>query len=287
MIYYFCAFKFVICKQLSLGKWKWGFQWSVPLMFPRFVSGQQGFNDSYIFRAISFFSSFLSRFFPVWQFELVNWISVGFGYPFFTFPFFHLFCSFYLYPEMWENLIFYHNTFIYLMVAFSTGKWTLHMRHVALVAISGTIILVLYPGIFDKSLLRMIGCQDDCPSNQHQVTCPVVLFLIVFCEIFLQLPVFEIAWWTGARDQQKQHRSSKTTVFAGPKDQQLVLYFGNSHCPNIVPNTWNTFQSSKTVWWFKFSVVFHVALPLEIMIKSFWLLTYFFGPPQLIPDHQR
>ena len=37
--------------------------------------------------------------------------------------------------------------------------------------------------------------------------------------------VFEIAWWTGARDQQKQRRSSKTPVYAGPKDQQLVLFF--------------------------------------------------------------
>ena len=57
------------------------------------------------------------------------------------------------------------------------------------------------------------------------------------------ITVFEIAWWTGARDQQKQRRSSKTPVYAGPKDQQLVLFFfSNSHCPNIVQNT---FQSSK------------------------------------------
>ena len=33
--------------------------------------------------------------------------------------------------------------------------------------------------------------------------------------------VFEIDWWTGAQDQQKKHRSSNTTVFACPKDQQL------------------------------------------------------------------
>ena len=39
------------------------------------------------------------------------------------------------------------------------------------------------------------------------------------------ISVFEIAWWTGARDQQKQCRSSKTPVYAGPKDQQLVLFF--------------------------------------------------------------
>ena len=39
------------------------------------------------------------------------------------------------------------------------------------------------------------------------------------------MAVFEIAWWTGARDQQKQRRSSKTPVYAGPKDQQLVLFF--------------------------------------------------------------
>ena len=56
--------------------------------------------------------------------------------------------------------------------------------------------------------------------------------------------IFEIACWTGARDQQKQCRSGKTTVFAGSKDQQLLLGFGNSHCQNIVPNT---FQSSKKV----------------------------------------
>ena len=54
--------------------------------------------------------------------------------------------------------------------------------------------------------------------------------------------VFEIARRTGARDQQKQRRSSKTIVYAGPKDQQSVLVFGNSHFPNIVPNM---FQSSK------------------------------------------
>ena len=111
-------------------------------------------------------------------------------------------------------------------------------------------------------------------KNGHRSTAPSIYqthhsFYKIFqyFELYSSEPVFEIAWWTGARDQQKQHRSSKTTVFAGPKDQQLVLY--------------------KTVWWFKFSVVFHVALPLEITIKSFWLLTYFFGPPQLIPDHQR
>ena len=61
-------------------------------------------------------------------------------------------------------------------------------------------------------------------------------------KIWLPITVFEITWWTGARDQQKWHRSSKTSVLAGPKDQQLVLYFGNSHCPNFLPNT---FQSSK------------------------------------------
>ena len=36
----------------------------------------------------------------------------------------------------------------------------------------------------------------------------------------LKPAVFEIAWWTGAQDQQKQRRSSKATVYAGPKDQQ-------------------------------------------------------------------
>ena len=54
--------------------------------------------------------------------------------------------------------------------------------------------------------------------------------------------VSEIARRTDARDQQKQRRSSKKTVYAGPKDQQSVLVFGNSHFPNIVPNM---FQSSK------------------------------------------
>ena len=39
------------------------------------------------------------------------------------------------------------------------------------------------------------------------------------------MAVFEIACWTGARDQQKQRRSSKTPVYDGPKDQQLVLFF--------------------------------------------------------------
>ena len=41
----------------------------------------------------------------------------------------------------------------------------------------------------------------------------------------IEISVFEIAWWTGARDQQKQRRSSKTPVYAGPKEQQLVLFF--------------------------------------------------------------
>ena len=40
----------------------------------------------------------------------------------------------------------------------------------------------------------------------------------------------------------KQRPSSKTPVYAGPKDQQLVLFFLNSHCPKIIQNT---FQSSK------------------------------------------
>ena len=49
--------------------------------------------------------------------------------------------------------------------------------------------------------------------------------------------VFEIACQTGAQDQQKQRRSSKTTVYGGPKDQQSLLVFGNSHFRNIVSNT--------------------------------------------------
>ena len=58
------------------------------------------------------------------------------------------------------------------------------------------------------------------------------IFFIFFIQISFNLfpvletkAVFEIAWWTGARDQQKQRRSSKTPVYAGPKDQQLVLFF--------------------------------------------------------------
>ena len=50
-------------------------------------------------------------------------------------------------------------------------------------------------------------------------------------------PVFEIACRTGAQDQQKQCRSSKTTVYGGPKDQQSLLVFGNSYFRNIVSNT--------------------------------------------------
>ena len=59
-----------------------------------------------------------------------------------------------------------------------------------------------------------------------------------------RISVFEIARRTGARDQQKQRRSSKTIVYAGPKDQQSVLVFGNSHFPNIVPNM---FQIQKSL----------------------------------------
>ena len=57
-------------------------------------------------------------------------------------------------------------------------------------------------------------------------SCWFVLLTPVFTKI-MKCPytVFEIAWWTGARDQQKQCRSSKTPVYAGPKDQQLVLFF--------------------------------------------------------------
>ena len=47
----------------------------------------------------------------------------------------------------------------------------------------------------------------------------------VYLTISTTNTVFEIAWWTGARDQQKQRRSSKSPVYAGPKDQQLVLVF--------------------------------------------------------------
>ena len=57
------------------------------------------------------------------------------------------------------------------------------------------------------------------------------------------ISVFEIAWWTGARDQQKQRWSSKTPVYAGPKDQQLVLFFFfQIHIAQIL---FKTFQSSK------------------------------------------
>ena len=74
--------------------------------------------------------------------------------------------------------------------------------------------------------------RPQCVKTEHQI----------LAERPIAITVFETACQTGAQDQQKQHRSSKTTVYAGPKDQQLVLFFRNSHCPNIVPNT---LQSSK------------------------------------------
>ena len=56
--------------------------------------------------------------------------------------------------------------------------------------------------------------------------------------------VFEIAWWTGARDQQKQRRSNKTPVYAGPKGQQLVLFFFKIHIAQILFNTHFKVQNS-------------------------------------------
>ena len=75
--------------------------------------------------------------------------------------------------------------------------------------------------------------------------------------------VFEIARRTGARDQQKQRRSSKTIVYAGPKDQQSVLVFGNSHFPNIVPNM---FQSSK-----QFSNLNSHSFQVQNLIQTFFV----------------
>ena len=48
--------------------------------------------------------------------------------------------------------------------------------------------------------------------------------------------VFEIARWTEARDRQKQRRSGKATVYAGPKVRQSILVFVNSHFGFKVPN---------------------------------------------------
>ena len=48
--------------------------------------------------------------------------------------------------------------------------------------------------------------------------------------------VFEIARWTEAQDWQKQRRSSKATVYAGPKVHQSILVFGISHFSFKVPN---------------------------------------------------
>ena len=42
------------------------------------------------------------------------------------------------------------------------------------------------------------------------------------------VPVFKIACWTDAWDQQKQHWAGKAIVYAGPKDQQSALVLRNS-----------------------------------------------------------
>ena len=61
------------------------------------------------------------------------------------------------------------------------------------------------------------------------------------------LPVFEIAWWTGARDQQKQRRSSKTPVYAGPKDQLVFFFFFLIHIAQILFKTHFKVQNSLVI----------------------------------------
>jgi len=38
-------------------------------------------------------------------------------------------CSFYLYPELMTDLIAFHNMYLYMMVAFSTGKMSVCCSH--------------------------------------------------------------------------------------------------------------------------------------------------------------
>ena len=113
--------------------------------------------------------------------------------------------------------------------------------------------------------------------------------------VYSQQAVFEITCGTGAQDHQKQCQSSKTPVYAGPKDQRLVLTFGNSHCPNIYPNTFQRVKWFKFFWFSSvvfntncFSGVFHAALYCEIMIISFFGYGIFLrstkinaGPPKV------
>ena len=60
----------------------------------------------------------------------------------------------------------------------------------------------------------------------------------------VSITVFEIASWTGARDQQKQQQSSKTTVFAGPKHQQFKFCILEIHISPILFQTRFKVQNS-------------------------------------------
>ena len=73
-------------------------------------------------------------------------------------------------------------------------------------------------------------------------------YLCTLCrENDIWIAVFEIAWWTGARDQQKQCRSSKTPVYAGPKDQQLLVLFFLIHIAQILFKTHFKVQNSLVI----------------------------------------
>ena len=56
------------------------------------------------------------------------------------------------------------------------------------------------------------------------------------------ISVFEIACLTSAWDQQKQRRSTKTTVYAGPKDQQSFLFFWTFTFPKYCSKHVSKFQ---------------------------------------------
>ena len=67
---------------------------------------------------------------------------------------------------------------------------------------------------FYKKQMSSISMISSC--NSKQLHNWLIGFNIVFA-------FFEIAWRTGAPDQQKQWQSSKATVYAGPKDRQSAL----------------------------------------------------------------
>ena len=104
----------------------------------------------------------------------------------------------------------------------------------------------------------------------------------------VEITVFEIARWTEARDWQKQRRSGKATVYAGPKVCQSNLVFGNSHFSFKVPNCliiWifivpmcSIYQelgfcciSCSITWW----------NPDLETTDNFLDIAYFFGPPKV------